>query len=358
MQIVATILAVIIIVTSLVGNITVLYIVSARSQMRNSTNILIANMAVADLLMTFNLPSLLKYLFVLDDWFGTIIGMISCYFSQAALPVSIAASVFTLVAISFDRSFHILFPLRQVFTSKVIKAAMVLTWLGSLALCVPIFILTRHTYDTLWERYLCNLAYDYQEFRKAFQIVFITLTWIVPLLLIASVYLAVAVTLWTRELPGHQSLTAQKKANASGRKATVMLITVVVVFGLCWAPQQIRNFWMVFVKDVRSVPVPYELNVYFPYIGYANSAINPILYVVFSENFRREFARTLFFWRSTKQSYHGLSRGNPTISRRLSSFTTTTRRFSTFVREAIPLKSMRRQSKETSEQTELKKSSE
>ena len=359
MQIGATILTVIIFITSLIGNVTVLYIVCARSNMRNSTNILIANMAVADLLVTLNLPYILKWLYVLDDWFGTIIGKVLCYFCHAAPAISIAASVFTLVAISFDRSFHILFPLKRIFTSKVIKAVIVITWLGAVGLCVPLFIITKHWYYPPLERYLCSEdSAKYYELNKKFQIVFITLTWIVPLLLIATVYSMVAITLWTRELPGHQSLTAQKKANASGRKATIMLVTVVVVFGLCWAPQQIRNLLIAFAKDPRTVQLPAEIRIYMPFIGYANSAINPILYVIFSENFRREFARVLFFWQSSEQRYSGLTRGNPTISRRLSSLTTTTRRFSSLMRENIPLKSMRKQSKETNESSELRKSTE
>ena len=350
MQIGVTILTVTIFITSLIGNVTVIHIVRTRPRMRNTTNNLIANMAVADLLMTFNLPYVLKWLYALDDWFGTIIGKVLCYFCHAAPAISIAASVFTLVAISFDRSFHILFPLKRIFTSKVIKAVIVITWLSAMGLCVPLFIITKHWYYPPLERYLCSESMDRysRELNKKFQIVFITLTWIVPLLLIAIVYSLVAITLWTRELPGHQSPTARKAASTSGRKATLMLITVVAVFGVCWAPNQINNLMSALADNQASVQIPWEVKVYMPFIGYANSAISPVLYVIFSENFRREFARVLFFWRSSGHRYNGIRKYSTTLQSRL----TTPRRFPSIMQDNILLKSMRKQRKEVGESAE------
>ena len=55
-QIGVTIFAVLIFIFALIGNIVVIYIVCTVNHMRSSTNTLIANMAVADLLMTIDIP--------------------------------------------------------------------------------------------------------------------------------------------------------------------------------------------------------------------------------------------------------------------------------------------------------------
>ena len=112
-QIGVTIFTVLIFILALIGNIVVIYIVCTVNHMRSSTNTLIANMAVADLLMTIDIPYILKYFYVDLKWFGTFMGTVLCKFFGSALVGSIIASVFSLVAISLDRSFAILFPCNE-----------------------------------------------------------------------------------------------------------------------------------------------------------------------------------------------------------------------------------------------------
>jgi len=39
--------------------------------------------------------------------------------------------------------------------------------------------------------------------------------------------------------------------------------------------------------------VPRELDAFFFWLGYSNSSVNPILYTIFNEEFRRAFLRML-----------------------------------------------------------------
>ena len=81
--------------------------------MRSSTKTLIATMAFADLLMTIDIPYILKWVYVSSSWFGTFMGTVLCKFFHASQVGFFAASVFSLVAISLDRSFAILFPMNN-----------------------------------------------------------------------------------------------------------------------------------------------------------------------------------------------------------------------------------------------------
>ena len=103
-QIGITIFAVLTIVLALIGNTVVIYIVCTVNHMHSSTNRLVANMAVADLLMTIDIPYILKFFYVDHKWFGTFMGTVLCKFFSSAQVGSQIASVFSLVAISLDRT--------------------------------------------------------------------------------------------------------------------------------------------------------------------------------------------------------------------------------------------------------------
>ena len=115
-----------------------------------------------------------------------------------------------------------------------------------------------------------------------------------------------------------------------------MLVTVVAVFALCWLPLQAREFMLNYFPETISL-FPIELEVFLPWIGVLNSAINPCLYVIFSENFRREFGRILCCVKSNRpDAYLGIpaSRATPMttpiLSRRHVSATN--------VHETVPLR--------------------
>jgi len=89
-QIGVTILAVIVFILAMIGNTLVIYIVFTVNHMRSSANTLIANMAFADLLMTIDIPYILKWVYVWDKWFGTFMGTVLCKCFHAAQVGSLA----------------------------------------------------------------------------------------------------------------------------------------------------------------------------------------------------------------------------------------------------------------------------
>ena len=127
---------------------------------------------------------------------------------------------------------------------------------------------------------------------NTFSLVLIIGGYIIPLIIIAFVYSLAGIRLWSRQLPGHRNLVSNKKAQSSSRRATAMLITVVIVFALSWLPFQALEMLRQYNRPLyKSLPIEFLFTT--PWFGYANSAINPILYVIFSENYRKEFYRIL-----------------------------------------------------------------
>ena len=287
-----TVYAVVIFIIAVIGNSLVIYIVSTREYMRNSTNILIANMAVADILMACIFPYVLKWLYVGTQWFGTFMGTFLCKFFHSAQVLSIACSVISLVFISVDRCLVVWFPLRRIFTSKVLKASLVASWVYSLAFAMPLIVVSNVRVEDDG-RYHC-FEYDWRtnEAKQRYVLSFTIGTYVIPLVFITIAYILIAIKLCKRELPGVQTLEYQKKAHETTKKAITMLVTVVVVFALCWLPLQAREIMLICFPETISL-FPVELEIFLTWIGVLNSAINPCLYVIFSENFRREFGRIL-----------------------------------------------------------------
>ena len=290
-QIGLTILAVVVIIVAMIGNTLVIYIVLTVSHMRASTNTLIANMAFADLLMTMDIPYILKWFYVSSRWFGTFMGTVLCKFFHAAQLGSFAASVFSLVAISLDRSFAILFPLQKLMTRNVVRFAIAMTWLGSLALTIPLMIATKNIQLEEGGGMVCDEFWGTMLTGVYVTVVFV-IAYFVPLIIIALLYCLAGLRLCSRKLPGHQNPTARKKIQASSRRATAMLMTVAVVFALSWLPLLALEMIKVY-KPTLMFEIPTEVLFGMPWIGYCNSAINPVLYVIFSGNYRREFYRIL-----------------------------------------------------------------
>lgn len=316
-----TAFALLIFFTALIGNTIVVYIVFSCNHMRNTTNILIANMAIADLWITLDIPYVIKWLFVADLWFGGGFGDFLCKFCHSAQAGSIACSIFTLVCVSMDRSLAILFPMRTILTKRIVKMFIVFIWLLTLAFTVPIF-----TASVIFQRpdgsYGCNE--DWADFsilsEPNYIMAYVLCTYMLPLIIITTMYILTGVRLWSRKIPGHRNLRVHKRVQSSNKRATIMLITVVVVFALCWFPLQVVELIEVYDISIYS-KMPLRLVFLMPWFGFANSAINPILYVVFSENYRREFKRTFTRMSRRRSSTSMVSRGM-TMRTRMSLSTT------------------------------------
>ena len=83
------------------------------------------------------------------------------------------------------------------------------------------------------------------------------------------------------------------KVNVGRRKVIRLLIAVVVSFAVCVLPHHLKVinfFWHI-------VPLPHNVDVYFSPISfivlYLNNCLNPILYALFSTNFRTAFSESM-----------------------------------------------------------------
>ncbi|XP_039619936.1 D(2) dopamine receptor B-like [Polypterus senegalus] len=87
-----------------------------------------------------------------------------------------------------------------------------------------------------------------------------------------------------------KTLSKRKLSQQKEKKATQMLAIVLGVFIICWLPFFITH---ILNTHCTKCKVPPEMYNAFTWLGYVNSAVNPIIYTTFNIEFRKAFMKIL-----------------------------------------------------------------
>ena len=294
----------VIFLVALFGNSVGFYVVVIKkeSSSRNVTNLFIGNMAVADLLLTITImPFSVAFLYRDTLWIGGTLGSITCKALFYVMPVFISASVFTMMLISFDRFYAVFFPLKEKFFQKP-KVLSAIIWISSFGLMTP-FVLMYQTTEKQPGVYYClqewpwappndtDLTETYKVL-KSFHICLFVILYALPLSVTLFIYFLICRKLWLGKIPGNvtdSKLAAEKRLK---RKVTRLLVITCGVFAVCWFPVYVNHyFW--YVRPDQNHKFPIRVQMIFNWIAHANSALNPCLYILLNEKFRRKFQATL-----------------------------------------------------------------
>ena len=283
---------------SLIGNVLVICVVILNRQMRTVTNYLIANMAVADLLLTaFNMPVTIRVIVTRSmDWSSGVFADILCKILPFVQSLSVASSVLSLTAIAIERFLAIMYPLRRYITFRISYVMIAIVWIVGIGVNSPILYAMKIIIYGVDQRSYCVEIWTpafTEEASKDFTIVIFVIFYVVPLLTMSVLYTFVIHKLWVRKLPGNQTAQNQLHADKSKKKVLKMLLAVVILFALCWLPVYVIQFISFFDRKNFPCGPPATLLFMGYFLGHANSAINPATYVIFNSNFRKGFRDVL-----------------------------------------------------------------
>jgi len=280
-----------IIVLGFLGNMLVILVITLNKKMRSSTNLLILNLAVADLSFLLICVPFTAYKYTHPVWiFGNAWCKITNYFSY----VCVWASVYTLVLMSLDRIFAVVFAVQlpNIRSRRNVTIAIISLWIVVFLANIPallfhgIFVYTKHSGQS--QRVTCHFLDVPLHVKKAFQTCFFVFSFGLPVLILSVLYGCLLFFICNRRAPGNSSNSQKAKRHVTG-----MVITVVVMFVVCWLPLQmilLMNNYELYKPSIASTAILLAANC----LAYMNSCLNPVLYALASTVFREAFYKFLF----------------------------------------------------------------
>ncbi|KAL8620757.1 hypothetical protein ACOMHN_041931 [Nucella lapillus] len=276
----------------LLGNTLVILVVASDKNMRNTTNILILVLAVADLLFIIFCVPFTATGYAIPVW---PFGEVWCKIVQYLIFVCAYASVYTLVLMSLDRYLAVVHAIRSmsIRNERNTWLAVAVTWIIIMAGHTPL-LLQYHveSYSYMGQnRSTCINMWHLQQPQMGilFHSFFITFGYALPLGAVCLMY-GLMLKRLHNSAPG--GATKSQESMRAKRRVTKMVVIIVVVFAVCWLPIQV--ILLIQKMEVYPTTIPaIGLQMFANCLAYINSCVNPFLYAFLSENFRRSFRKFL-----------------------------------------------------------------
>nr|XP_037287572.1 QRFP-like peptide receptor [Rhipicephalus microplus] len=308
----------------LVGNLLIVYTVARFPRMRSISNLFLASLASADLLIVLlcvpvKFGQLFSYTWTL--------GEVGCKLLLYVQHVSMICSVLNLTFLSIERYYAVIHPVRSRYlcTFSQARRVIIFIWVAAFLTALPIIFVQVHVEMGVHRRaYWCMRDEASPGAWRSFEIYMLILVLCIPTLVMGYAYTKICVQLWmvvreraslttgssvatemTEKKPKKKTTFAPNGDPAGGLKASradedtvrqviKMLILVVCLFVLCWAPILILNVLTAF-GGVATLNYSYlkPLRTCFHLLSYLNSCVNPLVYGFMSRSFRGSFREAL-----------------------------------------------------------------
>ncbi|XP_017887712.1 growth hormone secretagogue receptor type 1-like isoform X3 [Ceratina calcarata] len=299
------IVCIVVMVLGIIGNLMVPLVVFRGKDMRNSTNIFLVNLSLADLcVLLVCTPTVL-----VEVNSGPEIWPLGEHMCKAVPFVELTvahASVLTILAISFERYYAICEPLRVGYMCTKTRAMFlcVAAWVAA-ALCTsPIIWVSQYQEIRLRSNGSEGSKQDSKNLVPVcltmadanvtviFFLLLVLLFYLAPLLILIVLYAYIVKRLMPDRRRRSNNAADSYHARAK-RHVIAMLLSVVIGFFLCLTPYRILIFYIVIAPAENIAAI--DRDTFFGLLNfsrimfYLHSAIDPILYNLMSSKFRRGF---------------------------------------------------------------------
>ena len=291
----ATVAYSLILVVSLVGNSLIILIVYKTPTLRKPINMLIANMAMSDLLYPIFLFPVKLVDFQVGSWLiGGTLGQTWCKIYAFLADISTLVSIQSLVLITVDRYAAVVVPLRSPLISrKVCRCLIVGTWVLAAGFHSP-YLFTFSLVEDQEEKRCMNQREVIFGETSSFGIYLLSgliFFFYIPFVVLVILYSKILIKLKGQVHPGEKSASAEEQRTRRNRNVLKMTVAIVVVFFICWIPFSIQLVTSYFVPQ-NTLNCKFWVSYYVAlFMAYTNCAINPIICLTFTRNYRQALRR-------------------------------------------------------------------
>ncbi|KAK2826030.1 hypothetical protein Q5P01_020244 [Channa striata] len=313
------------------GNLLLLFLIWHKKKRHNTTNFLISNLALVDLVMCiFCVPLTASYAF---DRRGWVFGPHMCHFVTVMQSAAVYAAVLSLMAIAVDRYIVVAYPIRKRGGCQFCWGLVVLIWLSSLVLSTPTALHT--VYLDLraagLQMAVCEEFWDGQERGRLIYSCFILFfSYFVPLGAVSISYCAISYKLKQRTMSGLTACPELRSARAAWsrrrRKTFCLLLVSVLCFAFSWLPLQVVNLIHDLDTDFSILGKNYVniIQVSSHLFAMSSACYNPFIYASLHDKLLSYMCHHFLSWRKGKGMDRGQGSSIVTRSHRMTRHHTST----------------------------------
>ncbi|MEQ2161989.1 hypothetical protein GOODEAATRI_015372 [Goodea atripinnis] len=302
-------------VLALLANTAVMVVIIKAPHLRKFAfvcHLCVVDLLCAILLMPLGIVSSSPY------FTGVVFTVLECQIYVFLNVILIAASIFTITAISVERYYYIVHPMRYEvkMTLKLTLAVVVMVWVVSAILSFStIFGWPSHSLRSISAAH-CSLHWRHRDHRLIFSALFSVTCFCLPAVVIFSVYCNVykvarvaarqhgPLPSWTNPQVKHRSdsINSQttiitthhaprrrtRKRHFIGSKAALTLVIIVGQFLICWLPYFAFHLFLILDSKPHT---PNDLEEVVTWLAYSSFAMNPFFYGLLNRQIREELCK-------------------------------------------------------------------
>ena len=291
----------VLLVADLIGNGLVILVILSCRRLKTPMNFLLVNLALADIMVAVFLAPIYVVSGISHPEGETGDTLCKLVTGGNLAWVGGLTSVFSLVFIAIERYYAVLHPfnVQDKITPGKVRFFITVSWFTAVLCEIPEMVFDCYQPESVLR---CKEVWPNDWLPVVYGVFWLIMAGVFPVTMMVFLYYKISRSLWLDD-GAYGSQFSRHVVTRSRTKLTKMMITVSVVFSLCWLPV----LAVYIIRNVRPGLIVHEdIAVRFCYGLVAfNSSFNPFLYTLQFDKFKGQLRKLCCSWR---QSSHELRR--------------------------------------------------
>ncbi|XP_004635234.1 B2 bradykinin receptor [Octodon degus] len=274
-------------VLALLENIFVLSVFCLHKSSCTVAEIYLGNLAAADLLLACGLPF---WAITIANNFDWLFGEVLCRVVNTMIYMNLYSSICFLMLVSIDRYLALVktMSMGRMRGVRWAKLNSLVIWGCTLLLSSPmlVFRTMREYRDEGHNVTACIIHYPSPTWEVLTNVLLNLVGFLLPLSIITFCTVQIMQVLRNNEMQKFKEIQTE-------RRATVLVLAVLLLFVVCWLPFQISTFLDTLQRlgvlascwDEHVIDIITQIS---SYLAYSNSCLNPLVYVIVGKRFRKK----------------------------------------------------------------------